>query len=171
MNSPIEDNHAMHAGGEVDETLRIIASLPAPDGLEDRVNQALSDAPRLARVLPWPQPRDRWVESAFARGAAAAAIVFVVGGGSWGVYSRVHQSDVPRAIVMPRVAAPGSGFSSAGAMRTPQTLNGPLLAHPVVPPKVISPNVSEIVPSQKQPHSSKKTHKPTKAAPTAQSAQ
>lgn len=170
MNSPTEDNHAMQAG-EANETLRIIASLPAPEGLEDRVNRALSDAPRLARVLPWPQSRERWVDSAFARGAAAAAIVFVVGGGSWGVYSRVHSSDVPRAIVMPRVAAPGSGFSSAGAMRTPQTLNGPTLAHPVAPPKVISPNVTEIVPSQQQPHSAKKRHKASKAVPAVQAPQ
>ncbi|MGB7546973.1 MAG: hypothetical protein WBM14_04420, partial [Terracidiphilus sp.] len=67
---------------------------------------------------------------ATARGAAAAAIVFVVAGGGWGVYSRVQPAQATKVIAMPRVAAP-SGFSSAGAMRTPQTLNGPVLAHPL----------------------------------------
>jgi hypothetical protein len=64
------------------------------------------------------------------RSAAAAAIVFVVVGGGWGISSRVQPSPQVRAItVPPRVSAPG-GFSSAGAMRTPQTLNGPVVAHP-----------------------------------------
>jgi hypothetical protein len=64
-----------------------------------------------------------------ARSAAAAAIVCVVVGGGWGVYSRVQPAQTPKAVAMPpRVAAPG-GFSSAGAMRTPQTLDGPVLAH------------------------------------------
>jgi hypothetical protein len=61
------------------------------------------------------------------RSAAAAAIVFVVVGGGWGVYSRVQQPQAAKVITMPaRVAAPG-GFSNAGAMRTPNTLNGPVV--------------------------------------------
>ena len=64
------------------------------------------------------------------RSAAAAAIVFVVVGGGWGVYSRVQQQQPARVIIMPpRVVAPG-GFSGANAIRTPNTLNGPLLARP-----------------------------------------
>ncbi len=37
-----------------EDTLRLIASLPAPAGLEDRVHKALRAAPRSGRVLAWP---------------------------------------------------------------------------------------------------------------------
>jgi hypothetical protein len=106
-----------------EETLRLIASLPAPEGLEDRVNAALSVAPRRGRVLAWPKtirPESSWMRS-----AAAAAIVFVVAGGGWGIYMRVERNQPAKVIVMPaRLPAPG-GFSGAGAMRTPLTLPGP----------------------------------------------
>lgn len=116
-----------------EETLRLIARLPAPEGLEERVQAGLhadrSSEPRTARILDWPvvlRPGSNWMRS-----AAAAAIVFVVVGGGWGVYTRVQQTQPARVIAMPpRVVAPG-GFSSAGAMRTPNTLNGPVVAHPV----------------------------------------
>jgi hypothetical protein len=111
-----------------EETLRLIASLPAPDGLEDRVNAALSAAPRRSRVLAW--PRAIRPESGWMRTAAAAAIVFVVAGGGWGVYTRVEHNQPAKVIVMPaRMPAPG-GFSGAGAMRTPLTLPGPAAPQP-----------------------------------------
>jgi hypothetical protein len=72
------------------------------------------------------------------RSAAAAAIVFVVAGGGWGIYTRVQTA---RGIVAtPHIAAP-SGFSSAGAMRTPNTLNGPAAPRTVMvkPQPVKSP--------------------------------
>ncbi|MGC1462237.1 MAG: hypothetical protein WA802_08550 [Terracidiphilus sp.] len=113
--------------GSAEATLRLIARLPAPQGLEERVNAGLRSAPRTGRVLQWPnalRPTSSWM-----RGAAAAAIVFVVAGGGWGIYMRVQPSQPARVIAMPpRV---GAGFSSAGAMRTPQTLNGPVVAAPV----------------------------------------
>ena len=40
------------------------------------------------------------------RGAAAAAIVFVVAGGGWGIYTRVQPSQPAKVMVMPRA---GSG--------------------------------------------------------------
>jgi hypothetical protein len=64
------------------------------------------------------------------RGAAAAAIVFVVAGGGWGIYSRVHTAVPAKATAMPPHVGAASGFSSAGAMRTPQTLKGPVVARP-----------------------------------------
>lgn len=111
---------------EVDATLRLVASLPAPEGIEDRVHTALRTAPRGGRILDWPA---RFVmESAWMRSAAAAAIAFVVVGGGWGVYSRVQ---VAKVIEMPsQVSAPGGGFSSAGAKRTPETVTGPVINHP-----------------------------------------
>jgi hypothetical protein len=74
------------------------------------------------------KPQSDWL-----RTAAAAAIVFVVAGGGWGVYTHVQnaqQGQPAKVIVMPRVLQPG-GFSGAGAMRTPQTLPGPTAILPV----------------------------------------
>jgi hypothetical protein len=117
--------------GTVEDTLRLIANLPAPEGLEDRVyanlRTAQRSAPRKGRVLAWPgagfRPGSEWMRS-----AAAAAIVLVVAGGGWGIYTRVQPAKGIAA--PPHVAAP-VGFSSSGAMRTPNTLNGPVLTHPM----------------------------------------
>jgi hypothetical protein len=75
------------------------------------------------------------------RSAAAAAIVFVVAGGGWGIYSRVLPGQPARVIAQPPHGPSSGGFSSAGAMRTPQTLNGPVVAHPATaqPPKAKVP--------------------------------
>jgi hypothetical protein len=67
------------------------------------------------------------------RTAAAAAIVFVIAGGGWGVYTRVEHNQPAKVIAMPpHVVAPG-GFAGAGAKRTPETLPGPVLLQPVAP--------------------------------------
>jgi hypothetical protein len=113
---------------DVDATLRLVARLPAPEGLEDRVLARLKTAPRTGRILHWPammQPGGGWM-----RGAAAAAIVFVVAGGGWGIYTHVQPTQPARVIVMPPRAGAAGGFSNAGAMRTPQTLNGPVVVQP-----------------------------------------
>lgn len=132
MNIPTRDNPAQEiaaAAGEVESTLRLIANLPAPEGLELRVKSALRGAPKqsTASLFAWPvNPSFRsWAESAWIRGAAAAAIVCIVAGGGWEVYSRVQPK--PTALALPHVAG---GFSSAGAVRTPHTLDGPTLVHP-----------------------------------------
>ncbi|MGB7266962.1 MAG: hypothetical protein WBC92_15715 [Terracidiphilus sp.] len=130
MNSNPE-NSLSHQPQSAEETLRIVASLPAPAGLEDRVHAALHVAPRRGRVLAWPNglhPQSGWM-----RTAAAAAIVFVVAGGGWGVYTHVQQVQPARVIVMPARMPAAGGFSSAGAMRTPDTLPGPTAPKPVKP--------------------------------------
>jgi hypothetical protein len=119
---------------EFEETLRLIAQLPAPEGLAERVHAGLRAkqlSSRTARILAWPaalRPGSEWMRS-----AAAAAIVFVVVGGGWGVYSRVQQSQPARVIVMPARLGGAGGFSGAGAMRTPISLNGPVIPNPVTP--------------------------------------
>jgi hypothetical protein len=114
---------------DFDTTLRLVATAPAPEGLKDRVHSRLRSVPRTARILEWPAAFR--TDSPWMRSAAAAAIAFVVVGGGWGVYSRVQPNNV---IAMPpHMAAPG-GFSNAGAMRTPQTVNGPVLEHPAHAP-------------------------------------
>src|SRR5580704_6423005 len=84
-------------GGDAEATLRLIARLEAPDGLEDRVHAKLLAAPRRGRVLAWPGsfvPAVGWL-----RAAAAAAIVCVVAGGGWGVYSHVQHGMIAQVTV------------------------------------------------------------------------
>jgi hypothetical protein len=127
-----------------EETLRLIANLPAPEGLEDRVHArvhaAASAAQHRGSVLAW--PRAFRAESGWMRGAAAAAIVFVVAGGGWGVYTRVEstQNQPAKVIVMP-ARMPGStgGLSGAGAMRPPLTLPGPAAPQAVKTSREASP--------------------------------
>ena len=67
-----------------EKSLRLIASLPAPDGLENRVNAALSvvqtAARRRGRVLAWPRTLGLTFrpESSWMRTAAAAAGAFIL---------------------------------------------------------------------------------------------
>ena len=125
--------------GGAEETLRLLARLSAPEGLEERVQVGLRAASRTnlgrGKILQWPMALRldyTWMRSSLARAAAAAAIVAVVVGGGWGIISRVQPAQPARAIATPpRVSAQGS-FSSAGAMRTPQTLNGPIVETPAV---------------------------------------
>jgi len=147
MNDPVNNPISL---GAADETLRLIAHLPPPQGLEDRVHVALLSRPLRGRILSWPSaPR---LESNWMRSAAAAAIVFVVAGGGWGIYSHM-QPPQAKVIVMPMHVAPQGGFSSAGAMRTPNTLNGPVLAQPVLAPaKPIRPVVKFPKPATLKPN-------------------
>ena len=115
-----------------EDTLRLIAGLPARAGLEERVHEALRAAPRShvlgsGRVLAWPARfgAKTALESNWMRAAAAAAIVFVVVGGGWGVYSRVQPGPASKVIVMPQFVPSSGGFSGAGAIRVPATIPGP----------------------------------------------
>lgn len=116
---------AVRDTGSAEATLRLIASLPAPDGLERRVIAGLRSAPPSRQIISWPAML-KPPESLF-RAAAAAAIVFVIAGGGWGIYTQVQ----PRTIVVaPFRVNPSGGFSNAGAMRTPQTVPAPVVAQP-----------------------------------------
>jgi len=123
------------SSGEFDETLRLIARISAPEGLEERVQVGLRTVSPKARILRWPEAlrlENAWMQN-LARAAAAAAIVAVVVGGGWGVSSRFQPNQPTSAIAVPPHISAQGGFSSAGAMRTPQTLNGPVVAHPATP--------------------------------------
>lgn len=123
------------AASDAEATLRLIASLPAPEGLEKRVIAGVRSAPRSGRLLNWPDllnPTEDWLRS-----AAAAAIVFVIVGGGWGVYSRVQPIS---AIAPPPLTGAVGGFSNAGAVRVPQTVPAPVVAKPApVQPSVAEP--------------------------------
>jgi hypothetical protein len=132
MKYPVQDGFPNDSGSGLSSaeiTLRLIADLPAPAGLEERIHAGLQAAPRRGRVLAWPAVLR--LDSAWMRTAAAAAIVSVVVGGGWGIYAHVQPGQSARGVAAPsHVAASAGGFSSAGAMRTPNTLNGPVVALP-----------------------------------------
>lgn len=111
-----------------EETLRLIAKLPAPQGLEDRVKERLQSAPNRASVIAWPLK----VGGGWMRAAAAAAIVMAVAGGGWGVYSHIQVAPVPSAVVDSQPLTGSGRFSTAGAMHVPQTVEGPVVAAPVI---------------------------------------
>lgn len=130
MNSERQNDFSLGPISPAEETLRLIATLPAPEGLADRVHEKLRTAPRSARVLAWPV----WLGpgafriSAAMRGAAAAAIVLVVAGGGWSIYSHVQPFQSGPVLATPARIG-GSGFSSAGAMRKPDSPNGAVITH------------------------------------------
>jgi hypothetical protein len=128
--NPSATNPFERGPGNGEETLRLIAQLPAPQGLEERLMAKIRQAPRTAHVFDWPR-NPRWTHSALVRGAAAAAIVCLVLGGGWEIYSRVAPPAASRAVTVPPLAG-SKGFSSANAVRTPKTLEGPTLSHPEV---------------------------------------
>jgi hypothetical protein len=117
---------------EAEMTLRLVATLPAPEGIEDRVKAALHTAPRSTQVIRWPRAAGQiWMHGSAMRAAAAAAIVIVVAGGGWEVYSHIHVAPTPAAIAAPPAISGSSGFSTAAGRRTPQTLERPTIAVPV----------------------------------------
>lgn len=150
-----------------EDTLRLVARLPAPEGLADRIQEGLRHAPPTARVLHWTKPllpSGSWMQSTMARGAAAAAIVVIVAGGGWRIYSRVQPPPAARVLSMPPRVAPGSGgFAQSNAKRVPQTLNGPVLTHPV--PDNTEQQVIDKTPEATRPVSGKS---PRSKKPTAQ---
>jgi hypothetical protein len=56
-------------------------------------------------------------------------VIAVVGGG-WEVYSHIQVAPSPAAVATPRPISGQGGLSTAGARRTPQTLEGPVVVAP-----------------------------------------
>ena len=118
---------------DAERSLRLIASLPAPDGIEERVKAGLRAAPTQPGVIGWPvwsPTRAGWAQASYMRAAAAAAIVFVVAGGGWGVYRHFGLAPAPTADAVQQRIEGGSGLSAAGARRTPKTVEGPKISGP-----------------------------------------
>lgn len=151
--------------GEAEVTLRLIAGLSAPRGLEDRVHAHLIAAPRKGRVFPWAAPVLR--ESGWMRSVAAAAIVCVVAGGGWGVYAHVMPGQAVRTLAG---AGMGEPFSTGEARRRPQTLEGPALP-PAATPKATAIATKVVSkPATKHVHAAQvgtvsKANNPTAGAP------
>jgi hypothetical protein len=146
-----------------EETLRLIATLPAPEGLADRVQARLSAAPRQPFLINL-AGLNGWMRSPMLRGCAAAAIVLAVAGGGWGIYSRVQPASSAKITEAPARVGPNGGFSNAGAIRTPDTLNGPVLAHPTIPAQ------QNVIAPMDLPKGQTVTPKPQQASPKKKSA-
>jgi hypothetical protein len=134
MSSSTQNELDRNAGAiNAEETLRLIASLPAPEGIEDRVKSGLRVAPHQAGVISWPLSSAdgaRRTRVQAMRAAVAAAIVFVVAGGGWEVYSHFRLAPAPTAVAAPQRIDGAGGLSAAGAKRTPRTLEGPVVVVP-----------------------------------------
>lgn len=160
-NRPFGNGNDPRSASTGEDTLRLIAGLPAPAGLEDRVKAGLRSSPATGRILAWRgplRPAGGWMYSSVVRGAAAATIVFAVAGGGWRIYSHVQTAPSAKVIVMPST---GNGFSNANAKRVPQTLDGPVLKH--VSPALSEKNVVEEAPAQPKaavPSAQKKKSRP-----------
>jgi hypothetical protein len=155
----IRQNDPPDRARNAEETLRFIATLPAPEGLADRVQARLAAAPRRPSLLnSFSFSRNGWMFSPVLRGCAAAAIVLLVAGGGFAICTRVQPSPSAKIIETPARIGPGSGFSTGGAMRTPDTLKGPVLTPEAIPAQqnVIAPQSQPVAPKPA-------THK--KAAP------
>lgn len=129
---PSQNHHVTRGTADTaEETLRVISNLPAPEGLVDRVQTRLRTAPRSVRVLNWQRgfTPNAWSYANVVRGAAAAAIVCVVAGGGWQIYSHVQPAPTAKDIVMPAPAGPSRGFSTAGEVHTPDPR--PVLTHQI----------------------------------------
>jgi hypothetical protein len=138
MIPPFENDRSKQSGS-AQETLRLLATLPAPEGLVERVHTGLRVAPRTANLLPWPVFLAGQT-TGFMRGAAAAAIVCVVAGGGWRIYSHRPLPPSPAVMQMPSAAARPGAFGAAGAKHIPQSLDGPLLLQPVPAPQDVLQN-------------------------------
>jgi hypothetical protein len=118
-----------------EETLRQIARLPAPQGLEDRLYMHLKAAllrePRRWEWLSFHDLNLDWLHGSALRAAAAVAIAAIVAGGGWGVAARIQPAALQGSVQPAPLSTPG--FSSAGAIRTPQTLTGPVVETPATP--------------------------------------
>ena len=131
MNSP--RNHQPQSAGQAEETLRLIAGLPAPENLASRIQAGLHSAsrtaPRNASLLHWPisLTRNNWMQSTAMRSAAAAAIVCVVAGGGWRIYSRVQPPAAPTAKVtaMPAPAVTDRVYGLLGLSLAPDAIATP----------------------------------------------
>ncbi|WP_263359999.1 hypothetical protein [Acidicapsa ligni] len=123
---------------EAEHTLRLLANLPPPEGLTDRIHHRLRFAPepRGMRFLNW---RFLGQPAMGLQFAGAALVLVALAGGSWSLYHRAGhvQAVVPQTgnsvsapVNAPASPVESSGFRNAGAVRVPPTLT-PLHVPPV----------------------------------------
>jgi hypothetical protein len=101
---------------EAEGTLRLVAQLPPPRELADRVHHRLAaERANPVRRSFW----SLWMPAQRFQFAAAAALALAVAGSTWGVY---HSKNGGHPVIPAPQAAPNSGFGTDGAVRVPPTL-------------------------------------------------
>lgn len=120
-----ESKHEL--GHEADETLRLLAGLPPPAELAERVHR------RLAQAQAVPERRgfwSLWMPAQRFQFAAAAVLVIAVAGSMWNVHHAHPQTGPGARTASPAASgtqgsspAAGGGFDGAKAERVPPTLN------------------------------------------------
>lgn len=167
-------NSKLETGHEADETLRLLAELPPPEELTERVHRRLADAQAM------PERRgfwSLWMPAQRLQFAAAAVLVAAVAGSTWTMYhlrpAHVTQSGTqPGArtgtqtgpAVTPAVSpessgSQGGGFDGAKAERVPPTLN-PIKVPPAPRKKPGAGHAKASAKAQAQPAEAGATGKP-----------
>jgi hypothetical protein len=127
---------------EGEETLQMLAKLPAPEGLSGRVHSRLAGE-RLEVRRNWWQlsvPQMRF--------AAAAVLLVALAGEGWNLY-RGHVAEV-RSVVAPPHVTPRGGFDNAHGAAVPKTLT-PIHVPPAPKKKAgkIAPQAKATAPAEK----------------------
>lgn len=113
-----------HEGLEPDETLRLMAKMPAPEGLEERVQRRV-DAEMLRGEEQRHSVWSLWMPRRKLQFAGAAVLAAAVAGSAWSVYHgqrAAGNAAVKQAAPAPAKSAAGNGFTPAGAVAVPHTL-------------------------------------------------
>jgi hypothetical protein len=128
FNSKVENGVPQLAEEEAIQTLRLVATLPPPEGLADRVHQRLTDAQTVDRRKPsrsnallsiW----RLWMPMQRLQFAGAALLVVAIGASSWTVYQgKVQPRQGSQSGAQPAAAPSPAGFGTAKTERRPATL-------------------------------------------------
>lgn len=136
-------NYSSESGHEADETLRLLAELPPPAELTERVHRRLAIEENAQGMAERHGFWSLWMPAQRFQFAAAAVLVVAVAGSTWSVYHSHPRAGTQGGAQSAAPAIPAThgsspdntggvntgGFSSANAERVPPTL------HPIkVPP-------------------------------------
>jgi hypothetical protein len=113
------------------DTLRLLAELPPPDGLNDRVHRRL-DARMDEELAPRRGFWSLWMPVRRLQYAGVAVLVVALAGATWSV--RHSRDGMPVAQPATPSTTPGHAFGSAGAEAHPATLK-PIQVPPAAPKK------------------------------------
>ena len=115
-------------GSDAEETLRLLAKLPPPAELTERVHRRIAEAQAMSESQMYKRGGfwSLWLPAQRFQFAAAAVLAIAVAGSMWSVYHRhpgagaAKQNPSPA----PQQSAPASAshFDNAGAVRVPPTL-------------------------------------------------
>jgi hypothetical protein len=140
------DQARYEAGDEAAETLRLVAKLPAPDGLDERVHARLRHKMAEAsepRVSFWAF----WTPVRRLQFAGAAVIALAVAGSTWSMHHASASGLGPHGnspVATPAEQGGHSAFGSAKAERVPPTIK-PIKVPPAARKKPSASHLKPVV--------------------------